>query len=145
MFFRPHVMGGPISTIAVSGESMLPTFQPGDLLIMKHQNSYNIGDIVVYLIPQDEVGGGRKVVHRIVGGDANGFEMRGDNNTSVDPWYPTQSQILGREWFRISGLARMLSHLRDPFVLAIAIALTTLMVTLAPATARCRSSGRVKK
>lgn len=136
LFFRPQMLGGPISNIAVSGNSMLPTFQSGDFLIVKKENSYAIGDIVVYSIPADEVGAGRRVVHRIVGGDENGFELKGDNNSAIDPWRPTQDQIVGQEWFRIPSLAGLLVHLRNPLALAIAIGFMTLAVTLSPSSLR---------
>lgn len=132
LFFRPQMFGGPISNIAVSGNSMLPTFESGDFLIVKKEDSYAVGDIVVYSIPADQVGAGRRVVHRIIGGDENGFELKGDNNTSIDPWRPTQDQIIGREWFHIPSLARLLSFLREPAILAIAIAFMTLALLLSP-------------
>ena len=145
LFLRPQVLGGPISNIAVSGNSMLPTFHSGDFLTVKRENSYSIGDIVVYVIPEGEVGAGRHVVHRIVGGDENGFEMKGDNNASIDLWRPTKSQIIGQAWFHIPGLARLLNHLRDPLVLAIAIAFMTLAVTLSPEKVRSDMWGWFKK
>lgn len=138
LFFRPQMFGGPISNIAVSGNSMLPTFESGDFLIVKREDSYVVGDIVVYSIPADQVGAGRRVVHRIVGGDENGFELKGDNNANVDPWRPTQDQIIGQEWFRIPSLARLLSYLRNPAILAIAIAFMTLAVLLSPGSLRSK-------
>jgi len=132
IFFRPQMFGGPISNIAVSGDSMLPTFASGDFLVVKKEHSYAIGDIVVYAIPADSVGAGRRVVHRIVGGDENGYVMKGDNNSSTDPWRPTRAQIVGQEWFHVPGLARVLQFLRNPITLALAIASTTLAILLAP-------------
>ena len=145
LFFRPQMFGGPISNIAVSGNSMLPTFQSGDFLIVKKEDSYAVGDIVVYSIAADEVGAGRRVVHRIVGGDADGFELKGDNNTSIDPWRPTQEQIIGQVWFRIPSLAALLVHLRNPVVLAIAIGFMSLAIVLSPSSLRSTMWNWMKK
>ena len=136
LFFRPQMLGGPISNIAVSGDSMLPTYRSGDFLVLKKQDSYAVGDVVVYVIPADDVGGGQRVVHRIVGGDENGFEMRGDNNSYHDPWNPTEDQILGQVWIRIPTLAALLSHLRDPLVLAITIGFVALAALAFPSSLR---------
>jgi len=145
LFLRPQSLGGPISNIAVSGNSMLPTFHSGDFLIVKKEDSYAVGDIVVYSIPADDVGAGRRVVHRIVGGESSGFEMKGDNNAAIDPWRPTQSQIVGQVWFRVPGLAFILSYLRNPGILAAAIAFLTLATLLSPTSLRRKMWNWVKR
>ena len=145
LFFRPQMLGGPISNIAVSGNSMLPTYQSGDFLIVKEEDSYAVGDIVVYAIPADDVGAGRRVVHRIVGGDETGFEMRGDNNPNLDPWRPTQDQIVGQVWFRIPSLAALLSHLRNPTFLAITIGFVVFALLVSPTSLRLTLWRWIKK
>ena len=145
LFFRPQMLGGPVSNIAVSGNSMLPTYESGDFLIVKKQNSYAVGDIVVYSIPADDVGAGRRVVHRIVGGDENGFDMRGDNNPNLDPWSPSQDQIVGQVWFRIPSLAAVLSHLRNPTLLAITIGFVTFAMLASPTSLRRKMWQWIKK
>ena len=136
LFLRPQSMGGPISNIAVSGSSMLPTFESGDFLIVKRERTYSEGDVVVYSIPEGEVGAGSRIVHRIVGGDADGFVIRGDNNSSIDPWLPTNADIVGQVWFRIPRLANILAYLRNPTVLALSIAFMTLSLLLIPTNLR---------
>lgn len=93
----PTSLGGTIAYIAVSGDSMLPTLNPGDLVVTRAQGSYQVGDMIVYVVPRGDFAQGRKVVHRIVGGDAaTGFSMRGDNNSFVDPWKPRPDDVVGR-------------------------------------------------
>src|SRR3954447_4383083 len=93
----PTSLGGTIAYVAVSGGSMLPSLHPGDLVVTRAQSSYQVGDMIVYVVPPGDIAQGRKVVHRIVGGDAaTGFRMRGDNNSFVDPWKPRRDDVLGR-------------------------------------------------
>ena len=74
--FRPTELAGPASYIVVSGHSMEPTFYTGDLLVLREQDDYQVGDVVAYY-----ANGGR-IIHRIVGGNAkDGFVMQGDNNS----------------------------------------------------------------
>ena len=84
---------GWLTPVVTFGTSMLPTYHAGDLVIVAHGSDYEVGDIVGYRSSGSE----QIVLHRIVGGDAaSGFEMRGDNNASVDPYAPKPADIVGR-------------------------------------------------
>jgi len=75
---------------------MLPTLRGGALVIVQRERVYRVGDVVAYHIP-DGVFRGRRIIHRIVGGDpVNGFVLRGDNNAEDDLWYPGQANIEGK-------------------------------------------------
>jgi signal peptidase len=95
-FFWPLRFGGSTTVVWVSGESMEPTLSNHDLVVARHHDNYEIGDVIVYRVPGDGLAAGEMVVHRIVGGDAvNGYLTRGDNRTSNDPWLPTAADVLG--------------------------------------------------
>jgi signal peptidase I len=100
---RPHrVFNGPVEYIVVSGTSMEPHFQSGDLVIMRRADAYHVGDIVAYTIPRGEVSAGHRVIHRIVGGSSRtGWITRGDNRNANDPWRVPERVLLGREWVRV--------------------------------------------
>jgi len=72
---------------------MQPTYHTGDLVVLARSSSYHTGQIVAY---HGGPTGHLLVLHRIVGGDASGYEIKGDNNQSVDPIHPTARQIIGR-------------------------------------------------
>ena len=76
----------------VSGQSMEPTYYTGDLVVSRC-GDYEVGDVVVYNPP--DVGGAR-VIHRIIGGDAQGWVIQGDNNDFIDPWEPADERVLGK-------------------------------------------------
>jgi signal peptidase len=74
----------------VLSPSMVPTFDPGDLLITKPQASsaVKVGQIIILPLPGSP---GERYVHRVikVSKDAQGQTLvntRGDNNPAADPW-----------------------------------------------------------
>src|SRR3954453_11712053 len=48
----PTRLGGTIAYVAVSGDSMLPTLHPGDLVVTRSQGTYQVGDLIVYVVPR---------------------------------------------------------------------------------------------
>jgi hypothetical protein len=68
----PSVIGGPATYLFVSGTSMEPTLSTGDLVIARRAETYEVGDIVAFHVPQDAEGVARGglVIHRIAGGSA---------------------------------------------------------------------------
>ena len=111
----PSSLGGSTTFILVNGHSMEPTYLPGDLVIAR-TGAPAVGDIVVY---RPEGLGDSKVVHQIVGGDgATGWTMKGLNNDWVDPWTPTNSEVLGIVQLRIPSLGGVGVVLLSPFIWA---------------------------
>jgi signal peptidase I len=118
LWFRPEFVGGRVDYIIVGGRSMLPTLHGGDLVVVQRSGTYRVGDVVAYHIP-DGLFRGRRIIHRIVGGDpAHGFVMRGDNNAEDDLWYPRPANIEGRLWLRLPAAGRVVAFVRSPAVLA---------------------------
>ena len=116
---RPQALGGPAMFVAVRGSSMLPTYEHGDLIVVQSAPAYKVGDVVAYRVPAGEVGSGRVVIHRIVGGDATtGFTLQGDNNSAPDPWHPRQADMVGIATFRMSNAGRLLVLVQQPAILA---------------------------
>jgi signal peptidase I len=131
MALWPTSMGGRISYSEVSGHSMLPAYEPGDLVIAVAAPSYSVGDAVVYAVPKGEVGGGLRVIHRIVGGnESTGFTMKGDNNEFVDPWRPRRGDILGHVAVRFPRVGGWLAWVTRPVNLGILCASITVTCML---------------
>jgi signal peptidase len=103
----------------VRGDSMLPTYHPGDLMVVRRAASYAIGDVVAYRVPAGEVGAGLVVVHRILAGDAtSGYVMQGDHNPARDPWIVPEREIVGGAWIAVPWLGAGIALLRQPVILA---------------------------
>jgi signal peptidase len=118
LLLRPTLLGGPASYVIVYGQSMEPTLHSSDLAILQKRSDYGPGDIVAYRVPEDELGAGGMIIHRIVGGNAEeGYIVQGDNKERPDFWRPTDDDILGRMWFNIPGGGHFLAFLRQPLML----------------------------
>jgi signal peptidase len=112
---RPTSLGGPATYAVVRGDSMLPDFHTGDLLVLRASSAYVPGEVVGYRVPDGEIGAGHVVVHRIVGGDAlGGFTVEGDNNPAPDPWLPRAGDVAGTVWLQVPGLGRIVGYLHQP-------------------------------
>lgn len=90
----PSSLGGRLGLVIVAGNSMEPTYQLGDAVVAWRQ-PVEVGDIILYRIPHGSPGEGKTVIHRVVGGDGNGWVTRGDNTTYPDKWQPTNLDVLG--------------------------------------------------
>lgn len=125
VLLRPESLGGTTAYLVVRGDSMLPTYETGDLVILRADRSYRAGEIVAYRVPAGELGAGHIVIHRIVGGDGStGFQVEGDHNPAPDPWRPRTTDIVGAPWLVLPGAGRILATLHQPVVLgALAAAL----------------------
>jgi signal peptidase I len=115
---RPAALGGPATYLVVRGSSMLPTFETGDLIVLRAVPPYGIGDVVAYHVPAGEIGAGELVLHRIVAVEGERFVLQGDNNSAVDPWTPAAGDIAGRVWLALPGVGRAVAWLHQPITAA---------------------------
>jgi signal peptidase I len=119
-FLLPKGLGGSASYLIVSGHSMDDTYATGDLVITRGRESYEIGDVVGYRVPDGAPGAGHLVIHRIVGGDERrGFVTQGDNNDEVDIWRPLPEDVLGDALIHVPGFGKTLVQLRTPVGLGV--------------------------
>ena len=129
----PQSLGGPVAFVGVDGRSMDGTYVDGDLIVVRQQPSYAIGDIVTFRVPEGEFGAGAHVIHRIVDGNGEaGFITQGDNRDQVDPWLPRTADIIGKSWLRIPQGAGLFLQLAKPMNLGALCAALTVFVMLLP-------------
>ncbi len=134
MLLRPQALGGPAAYLVVRGDSMLPTYESGDLLILHSAPEYADGDVIAYRVPKGEFGEGHLVVHRIVGGNADaGFVLEGDNNLAPDPWQPRPIDVVGRPWVAVPRAGAVVAWARQPIILgALAASMMVAFVVARP-------------
>lgn len=111
-FAWPSNLGGLTTLDVVSGHSMEPKFHTGDLVVARAGITPKVGDVVVYQPP------GLKtralIVHRIIGVRSDDtWVMKGDNNNFIDPFQPTDKDVLGVVVIHIPGVGAIL---RSPLV-----------------------------
>ncbi len=143
VLLRPQALGGPAAYLVVRGDSMLPTYESGDLLILHRESEYAVGDVVAYVVPKGEFGEGHLVVHRIVGGDASaGFVLEGDNNPAPDPWQPKAVDVVGRPWVAIPKVGAVVAWARQPLILgALAASLAVAFIISRPTRGKHPATG----
>ncbi len=98
----PTQLGGPVTLAVVSGTSMQPALNDGDLVVAYRQSSYRLGDTVIY----DKLGG--IVIHEIFayGPAPTLFRTHGINNRYADTWRVTASDIRGKQLLILPGAGK---------------------------------------
>lgn len=114
--FAPRQIGGKVSYVIIRGSSMEPTYHQGDLVLLRQRQTYLINDIAAYRHPDMGL-----VIHRIMNEDGTHFIFKGDNNTWLDDYSPTQDEIIGKEWLYFSGVGKVVEFLQTPWGLLLLI------------------------
>jgi hypothetical protein len=55
-----------------------------------------------------------RIIHRIVGGTSDGFQTQGDNRDRLDPWTPTDDDIIGKAQLHIPMAGDIASAIAQP-------------------------------
>jgi signal peptidase len=78
-----------------------------------------IGDIILYRIPDGSPGEGKTVIHRVIGGDGNGWITKGDNTARPDIWYPSDRDVLGVAQLKVPLGGEVLAVVRSWWFIAV--------------------------
>jgi signal peptidase I len=114
--------GGPISWVITSGTSMQPEIDPGTLVVVQRQASYEVGDVVAYRSSQL----GQTVLHRVVEAEGTTLVLKGDANSWLDPVSPAPGDVLGKRTLQVPGAGRALQLLQNPLALGVVAAMAVL-------------------
>src|SRR3954451_24515653 len=109
-FLAPREIGGSASYAVIYGTSMEPRLHRGDLVILRSQPSYRVGEVVGYHSNAIH----RNVLHRIIARHGNRFVFKGDNNDFIDPEEAAESQLFGHEWVVLPNAGSALEKLHSP-------------------------------
>lgn len=119
----PELFGA--SQYIVTSGSMEPAFSAGDMILVKRQDSYQLGDIVTF-----REAGGATVTHRIVGRVEGQFITQGDANNMEDPELLAPENIVGKLWAVLPGAGGAVLFFRSPLGLLILIVAGALLIKL---------------
>lgn len=133
------IFGFQLTTISRATESMTPTIEPGDIILLKKVSKDDIeeDDIISFYnyargINQnnEEVWIKIRIVHRIIEVEDDGsYITQGDNNNSVDTIYDengnvtdlTYDQVIGAYVFRMPIIGDIVTGLRNPVLVGLLI------------------------
>lgn len=119
----PEVFG--YSQYIVTSGSMEPVFSAGDMILVRNEKSYELGDIVTFHDPA-----GQTVTHKIVGSVEGQFITQGvANNTEDDDLLPPE-RIIGKLQVVVPGAGWVMNFLRTPLGILILVAAAILLIGL---------------
>ena len=139
--FAPLQVGGQATYVIVNGNSMEPDFHLGDLIIIRSEPYYSIGDEVVYQNP--DLGG--SVFHRIINLELDRYILKGDNNDWIDTYQPTQEEIIGKLWAHLPRFGKYIQYMRQPISMAIIVGLLGSFLALSITGIKSKGRHRMKK
>ncbi|MBT5275853.1 MAG: signal peptidase I [Ilumatobacter sp.] len=129
LYLWPAPLGGQTRAVVVSGHSMEPTYDLGDLVIVRERPTSEIGDTVVFEVPDGETGEGLLVIHRVVEVDDEGFFItQGDNRTTPDRWQLTEENIVGQPLAHLPHGGKLFQFLQQIWVIILLIGIVVVMV-----------------
>lgn len=108
------------NAVVISG-SMEPEISVGDMIIVKAEDNYKIGDVVVYHSNRS------LITHQIVEINENGYVTKGIANNVVDPIVKSK-QVVGKVVFVIDGVGYIVDFLQSPIGLIGIILLGFLLI-----------------
>ncbi len=130
LIFGPTKVGGSTTYSVTDGISMQPLLHKGDLVLVREQPAYRVGDIVLYQSPVLHT----PVLHRILRIQNGNYFFKGDNNSFVDPGYATRGELVGGLWFHVSGVGAVVGWFGVPAHAALLAGVATLTIALAGTT-----------
>ena len=109
-------LGSSSPIVVVTGRSMKPTLEQGDLLFVKAVDigELHVGDIVVFHRPDT----GELVVHRVYkivrgpGGEIL-LKTKGDNNEEPDRWLVSKDELVGKVVYRLPAVGKVVLFVRE--------------------------------
>ena len=112
-----------IGSAVVQSGSMEPAYHIGDLLFVKEQPGYAVGDVVVYQ------SGGVLVVHRVIAIDGDTVITQGDANNAPDEPF-SRDCIKGGVVGRIPGIGTAIDFMKTPIGILLLIGCAVALIEL---------------
>ena len=92
-----YALGTDTPVVAVFSDSMVPTFFRGDMIVVYGTRDVEVGDIIVFDVPDRKY----PIIHRVNSTNDGIITTKGDHNLYPDPWRTTEDKIHGRAVLKI--------------------------------------------
>jgi signal peptidase I len=116
--FAPTQVGGSAMYVSTYGTSMEPMLHKGDLVLVRAESDYHVGQVVAYRSKSLNA----VVLHRIIDRDGDRYVFKGDNNSFLDTDHPERSQLIGAMQMKMPGFGTKLQLLHTPAGMGLASA-----------------------
>jgi signal peptidase I len=128
LWFWPATLGGSARVVVVSGTSMEPVFDLGDIVITRDDDQHSIGDIALFRLTEG-AGAGQLIIHRIIGVRDDGtFIMQGDNRDEPDRFHVGYDDVVGEPVLHIPYAGIAVRMMQQIWVLALVVGVITTML-----------------
>ena len=97
-------LNGYSAQTIISG-SMVPTLEVYDVIIVKAEENYQVGDIITFYV-QNENGELESYTHRIVSCGDGFYMTQGDANQEWDNWEVYRQNVVGKIQYRIPKIGK---------------------------------------
>ena len=112
------------SCVVISSGSMTPTIAVNDLLVLRGQSTYEVGDIVTFVTER-----GSLVTHRVETIQDDSYTTKGDANNVADNAIPG-AQILGKTVYVLPRAGLVLNWLGSATTIVLLVAIFVLLFLL---------------
>lgn len=102
------------TSFIATGNSMNPTINSGDLIIVKKTNHYELNDIIAFQNDENMI-----ITHRIHEISNELYITKGDNNHFIDGYQVKQNDVYGKVVGKINNIGYLLVFIRHKFWLII--------------------------
>lgn len=117
----PYILG--YTSFINVGTSMLPSINPGDLILLKKSDNYKVNDIITF---QDE---NNVNTHRIIKVISdNKYQTKGDNNSFIDGKIVLKKDVYGRAIFIIPNFVNFSNFILNNYIYIIAFIILIFIV-----------------
>jgi signal peptidase len=127
------VMGAESPLMVVSSQSMVPTLNVGDIILVRgvDPQTVTVGTIIIFHSPAYYE---MPIVHRVIAVDNEGntvyFETKGDNNPGPDGWRVPSQNLMGVYVAKIPYVGLLSLELRGPLGIMLIILLIALIIAI---------------
>ena len=117
----PYILG--YTSFINVGTSMLPSINPGDLILLKKSDNYKVNDIITF---QDE---NNVNTHRIIKVISdNKYQTKGDNNSFIDGKIVLKKDVYGRAILIIPNFVNFSNFILNNYIYIIAFIILIFIV-----------------
>jgi signal peptidase I len=133
-FAVPMALG--IQVVTIETGSMAPTMPVGTMAYVQHQEDYQVGDPVTYVLDH------QTITHRIVVDMGGGFyRVQGDANPGEDAQAISRGMILGKVVWSVPAMGTVTKVLSQPVVMLFVL-LVAMTILVVPGLIRGQAGGR---
>jgi len=120
---------GNIETKIVQSGSMEPAIHTGSLVILRPEESYEVGDIVTFgRDDKDHVPVTHRIVEKETGDGAVTYTTKGDANEDPDPNTLRKNEVIGKVLFSLPYVGYLLDFAKTPIGFGLLIGIPALFV-----------------